>query len=335
MAIEPSELAAVDLVAGIESSRLDPPARRMHRLDLPADHEIIRQGEAADWFALVVDGELTVTRVEHGAAEELAVVGAGSIVGELALLRGRGRVATVTTRTDTSVLTGDREALLMLLHLPEVAARLRELVSLRLAEDAEPVPVIARDGTDMVLRPLRPDDREALEAGIDAMSDESLYRRFFTGGRPSDMIIEHLLHVDYVDHFAWVLAEPDGRHGVGVARYNRVADEPEVAEVAFALLDDQQGHGLGTLMLGALAVAAGTAGIQRLRAEVLAVNRPMRGVLDKAGASWSTVEAGVVGTEVDVGRARALLDAATVARLEHAVREIVTASGLTLARRVT
>ena len=37
MAIEPSELAAVDLVAGIESSRLDPPARRMHRLDLPAD----------------------------------------------------------------------------------------------------------------------------------------------------------------------------------------------------------------------------------------------------------------------------------------------------------
>ena len=87
-------------------------------------------------------------------------------------------------------------------------------------------------------------------------------------------------------------------------------------------------------MLGALAVAAGAAGVERLRAEVLSDNRPMRAVHDKADATWSTVEAGVVATEVDVGRAQAVLDDATIRRLERSVRDIVTASGLVLARRV-
>jgi RimJ/RimL family protein N-acetyltransferase len=334
MPIDPSELSTVDLLQGIELDRLDPVARRLTGRDLPAGCTVIRQGEDAVSFALVVDGELVVTRLEGEVSEELAVVGPGSIVGELALLRERARAATVTTCTDARVLTGDREVLVALLHLPTVAERLRELISLRLAEDAAPVPVRAADGTELALRPLRPDDREGLLAGIDAMSDESLYRRFFTGGRPGEAIIEHLLDVDYLDRFAWVLGEPDGARGLGVARYNRRPDDPNLAEAAFAVVDDQQGHGLGTVMLGALAVAAGAAGIERLRAEVLSDNRPMRAVLDKADATWSTVEAGVVATEVDVGRAQAVLDDATIRRLERSVRDIVTASGLVLARRV-
>jgi RimJ/RimL family protein N-acetyltransferase len=105
--------------------------------------------------------------------------------------------------------------------------------------------------------------------------------------------------------------------------------------VAFAVVDDLQGRGIGTLLLGALATAAAAARIERFRAEVLADNRPMRAVLEKAGAEWSSVEPGVVQTEFDVAAARDLLDAATVARLETAVREIVTAAGLALAHRVT
>ena len=334
MSIEPSELAAVDLFQGIELAELARPARRLTRRDLPLDCSIIRQGEVAESFALVVDGEMVVSRVDEDVDEELAVVGPGSIVGELALLRQRPRSATVTTRTAARVLTGDREALVALLRLPTVAERIRDLVSLRLAEDAEMVRVSTPNGSEVALRPLRPDDRDRLEAGIDAMSDESLYRRFFTGGRPGELMIQHLIDVDYVDHFAWVIGELDGVRGLGVARYNRKPDDPGVAEAAFAVVDEQQGRGLGTLLLGALAVAAGAAGIDRLAAEVFADNRAMRAVLDKADASWSQVEAGIVVTEVDVARARAVLDDATVARLEPAVREIVTAAGLALACRV-
>ena len=334
MAVDLAELASLDLLRGIGEADLTPLARRLTPRDLPTGCTVIRQDELASSFALVVNGELVVTRTTGETSEELAVVGPGSIVGELALLRERARVATVTTRTETRVLIGDRGALLALLHLPAVAERLQELVSLRLAEDAPLVPATTADGVELVLRPLRPDDRDALTTGIEAMSDESLYRRFFTGGRPSEDVIAHLLHVDYVDHFAWVVGESASERGLGVARYNRRSDRPQVAEAAFAVVDAEQGRGLGTLMLGALAVAADAAGIDRLCAEVLADNRPMRAVLDKAGASWESVEAGVVVTEIEVADAIKLLDVDAVERLARSAREIVTAAGLALARRV-
>jgi CRP-like cAMP-binding protein len=333
MPVDPEDLVGLELFEGADGAQLDRVARRLTGRSLPADCRIIRQGDTATTFALVVDGELVVTRDNGDGPEELAVVGPGSIVGELALVRGKTRVASVTTRTDTRVLTGNREALVTLLRVPAVAERLRDLVSLRLAEDADPVPVRTADGTEYVLRPLRPDDGAGLQDGLDRMSDESLYRRFFTGGRPGEMVIEHLLDVDYLDHFAWVVGEPDGVRGVAIARYQRLADDPLVAEAAWTVIDEHQGRGLGTLLLGALATAAAAAGIQRLKAEVLSDNRPMRAVLAKADATWSSVEPGVVETEVDVGRARAVLDEDTVRRIEAAVREIVTAAGLALAHR--
>lgn len=334
MAVEPEDLTHIELLAGLSVDELRPLARRLTRRDLPPDCVVIRQGQAATKFALVVEGQLEVTRDEGHGDELLAVVGPGSIVGELALLRRRTRVATVASRSPATVFAGDREALVTLLHLPAVADRLRSLVSQRLAEDASPVVVHAADGRPLTMRPLLPSDRAAIEAGIDAMSDESLYRRFFTGGRPSDSVIDHLLDVDYLDHFAWVISEPDAEGGLGVARYHRLADDQETAEAALAVVDGQQGRGLGTVLLGALAAAAGAAGVEHLRAEVLTDNRAMRAVLNKAGATWKTIEPGVVVTDVEVPAARAVLDDETVELLERSVREVVTAAGLALARRV-
>lgn len=342
MAVELSTLIGLDLLAGVDEADLGSLAGQLVHRDLDAGETLIEQDGEAARFALVVAGDLVVTRREHGRDEQLAVVGPGSIVGELALLRGRPRVATVAARTPAQVLTGDRDALIALLELEPVAERLRGLVSRRLAEDASWVRIAGKDGRHLALRPLRPDDRDALKAGIDAMSDESLYRRFFTGGRPSENIVDHLLDVDQLVHFAWVVADADGleeaelhgRPGLGVARYHRLADDPTTAEAAFAVVDGQQGRGLGTLLVGALAAAAGAAGIERLRCEVLADNRPMRAVLDKADASWARVEQGVVVTDVEVAKARSLLDPESVARLERSVREVVTAAGLTLAHRV-
>jgi CRP-like cAMP-binding protein len=328
MAVDAESIRNIELLAGLDQSQLSIVARLLTREALPADQTIIHQGEPARRFALVESGELVVTRVEGGEPEQLAVVGEGSIVGELGLLRNRVRAASVATRTASDVLVGDREGLLALVDVPEVADRLRALVSHRLAEDASPVDLDAPDGTPLILRPLLPADRAALEAGLDAMSDESLYRRFFTGGRPSERIVDHLLDVDYLDHFAWVLGERHSSEGLALARYYRLEEHGTVAEAAFAVIDGHQGQGLGTLLLGVLATAAAAAGVEQLRAEVLTGNRPMRAVLDKAGASWSTIEAGVVVTEVDVDAAQSLLAPNVVARVQHSVQEIVTAAGL-------
>lgn len=337
MAVAVTALEAVPLLEGLGPDALAPLAERLAPIELAPGEPLYRQGDPAAAFSLVVEGELEVSRDDGSGPSRVAVVGPGSVVGELALLRDRARMATVEARGPVSLLQGDAEAFECLLHVPGLDARLRELVRRRLAEDQTPVTVTAADGTELAFRPLVAADRAALVAGIDAMSSESLHRRFFSGGKPSPAVVDHLLDVDYVDHFAWVAGplRPDGSvQGVATARFVRRSDDPTQAEAAFTVADDQQGRGIGTLLLGVLAVAAGIAGLDRLYAEVQRDNRPMRAVLDKAGASWTSLEPGVVATTVDVATARALLDDETAARVAGAVRETITAGGLALARPV-
>ena len=100
--------------------------------------------------------------------------------------------------------------------------------------------------------------------------------------------LRHLTEVDAWDHFAWValLRDPLGRpgSGIGVGRYVRLDDEPTVAEAALTVVDEYQGKGLGTLLLGLLAVAARAAGVARFRAYVLEQNEPVRDLLEALGA---------------------------------------------------
>lgn len=69
---------------------------------------------------------------------------------------------------------------------------------------------------------------------------------------------------------------------VGVGEFH-VADDPEQAEVAFAVSDDQQGHGIATLLLEDLAVIAECVGLRRLVAKTLPGNTAMQLVFRTAG----------------------------------------------------
>src|SRR6266571_4119319 len=143
-----------------------------------------------------------------------------------------------------------------------------------------------RDGTRILVRPVVPEDKPLLVKGLTRLSPESRFRRFMA---PIHMLttaeLKYLTEIDYVDHFAWLALlrdRPD--YAVGVGRYVRLADEPTVAEPAITVADELHGKGLGTLLLGLLAVAARAAGIERFRAFVLEENRPMREILGELGA---------------------------------------------------
>jgi hypothetical protein len=69
--------------------------------------------------------------------------------------------------------------------------------------------------------------------------------------------------------------------GVGVARFVRLADRPDVAEAAVVVVDELQGRGLGSLLLRALTTAARLRGVAHFRAEVLPENQPMRDLLQR------------------------------------------------------
>jgi RimJ/RimL family protein N-acetyltransferase len=146
-----------------------------------------------------------------------------------------------------------------------------------------------RDGRKIEIRALQPTDRDALEAAVERMSDESIYRRFFSPKRHfSEREIDYYTRVDFVNHVALVavLAEGKERLIVGAVRY--VVTEAGTAEVAFAVDDAHQGLGIGGLLMQHLTVIARGAGLKRLIAEVLAGNTPMLKVFEKSGLRVGT-----------------------------------------------
>jgi GNAT superfamily N-acetyltransferase len=139
------------------------------------------------------------------------------------------------------------------------------------------------DGTPVLFRRVRPDDRELLRAGFDQLSPDSRYLRFFTRTASlSDEDLAYLCDVDGWNHFALgAMIDSDEPMGVGIARFVRDPDHPELAEPAVAILDDYQGHGLGTALVLRLADAARERGIREFRFDIIKDNDRMRNLLEE------------------------------------------------------
>jgi RimJ/RimL family protein N-acetyltransferase len=159
-----------------------------------------------------------------------------------------------------------------------------------------------RDGEQILIRPIRPEDREELAAGMERLSPESRYRRFFTptsGLSPSELT--YLTEVDHHDHEALVALEPETEHGIGVARFVRSADDAETAEVAVAVADSWHNRGVATALLARLTERAREEGVRRFSAEVLADNRPMLELIGELGdVAARRLDQGSVEVEVEL-----------------------------------
>jgi RimJ/RimL family protein N-acetyltransferase len=291
---------------------------------------LAREGEPGETFGLVLDGTVSVTREAPAGDRLLDEVGPGSILGELAVLRNRPRTATLTAKDTVLLAVGDREALELLLHIPVVYDRVRRLASARLARDLRPVPAFLKDGTGVLLRPLLPLDRGAFGAEVYRLSEGSLRRRFFSAQPPSQEMIDYLVDIDYVDHFAWLAVDGvDHQKGLATARFVRLADHSS-AEVAFGTSEGYHGRGLATLLLGALGVAAEEGGIDILVGHVLEENAPMRAVFAKADARSFFDEPGVLRVTMQSSAAAGILNPDLRSELAAAVHDIVTAASLAL-----
>src|SRR5579863_4585744 len=144
---------------------------------------------------------------------------------------------------------------------------------------------ILRDGGSIHIRALRPDDRERLLDHFKGLSQQSRYYRFFGLKRSmSDAELVRLTQLDFVAHVGLVatLRDTTDEHFIGVARYIRNAD-PTHAEVSFAVLDEHQGRGIGSLLLDHLSRVARARGIVELEADVLGDNNRMLEVFAKSG----------------------------------------------------
>jgi len=143
-----------------------------------------------------------------------------------------------------------------------------------------------RDGTKLQVRPIAPEDEPLLHEAVSAMSERTVYLRFFSPmKRLSDAMAHRLAVVDYNDRFALVAttSRPTGKSRIiGVARYDRAAGT-DAAEVAVAVIDKFQRRGLGGSLLAILANVARDHGIKTFSLIVLPENSEMLGLLRKMG----------------------------------------------------
>jgi acetate---CoA ligase (ADP-forming) len=142
--------------------------------------------------------------------------------------------------------------------------------------------VALRDGTTIRIRPIKPDDGDGLQAMVARMSRQTVYHRFFqikTQLEPEE--VESFTNIDYVDHMALVATRGD--EIIGVGRYWRDDSSPDIADVAFAVVDAEQGKGIATRLVRYLTAYADEQGISAFRASVLADNHVMIRVFRNAG----------------------------------------------------
>ena len=145
-----------------------------------------------------------------------------------------------------------------------------------------------RNGEQIEIRALRPQDRDDLMAAVDLTSSDSLYRRFFAVRRHFTETEESFyLNVNFVSHVALIAVANENGQPIIIAGGRYVVGEPGQAEVAFTVIDKYQGRGVGAALLRHLAMIARQAGLRELVAYVLPDNRAMLKVFEKSGLKYT------------------------------------------------
>ena len=152
-----------------------------------------------------------------------------------------------------------------------------------------------RDGRTITIRAQRPEDLDGWRAALARTSAETRYFRFFAakarGFRErSPLFSRHRLRQ------ACRAGRGCGRKRsptlIGGGRYYVV--EPGKAEIAFGLVDEYQGKGIGSALIRHLAAIGREAGLRELVAEVLSDNLPMLRVFERSGLAMDTRREGAV-----------------------------------------
>jgi len=148
----------------------------------------------------------------------------------------------------------------------------------------------------LLVRPVRPDDRELLRRAFRQLTPKSRYRRFFSPiSQLSESQLQYLTEIDYRNHFAWVGILVDERETplVAAGRWIRMEERPETAEAAVVVVDQYQRRGIGRAVLEILAGSALKLGVREFAALVQADNLPMLRILEAIEAVPAGSDAGI------------------------------------------
>ena len=133
--------------------------------------------------------------------------------------------------------------------------------------------VTLRDGASITVRPVAPEDKPLLVDVFGRLTEESRYWRFFMNLRAlSPAMLADFTEVDHSDHEAVIAIDASSGRALGVARYGRLSEDPEAAEVAVAVVDDWHRRGVARTLLAELSARAQQEAVRRFVAIVRADN---------------------------------------------------------------
>lgn len=146
-----------------------------------------------------------------------------------------------------------------------------------------PLIVILFDGSQVTLRFIRSDDKEAILAFHARLSMESRFLYYhYSKGELTEKDLSDYCDLDQYNNLALVVEKQNGEHKhiIAVGRFYRLPCSI-TAEIAFAVQDSEQKKGLGTILLKHLARLAWERGIHYFSGEVLRQNRRMLSIFNK------------------------------------------------------
>ena len=146
------------------------------------------------------------------------------------------------------------------------------------------------DGTDITIRPIRPEDAEIEHIFVLKLSDESKYFRFMgVVHELTPAMLARFTQLDYSREMALIAVtlEEGCEVEIGVARFS-INPDGDSCEFALVVADSMQGKGLGYKMMTSLMDAARSKGLRVIEGEVLENNRNMLQLMARMGFAVET-----------------------------------------------
>jgi len=146
------------------------------------------------------------------------------------------------------------------------------------------------DGTDITIRPIRPEDADIEVRFVRELSEESKYFRFMNSMQElTEAMVVRFTQLDYSREMALIaVTEEDGQEvELGVARF-AINPDGDTCEFALVVADRIQGKGLGQKLMGALMEAARAKGLKTIEGEVLSNNHNMLKLVRRLGFDSKT-----------------------------------------------
>jgi RimJ/RimL family protein N-acetyltransferase len=149
-------------------------------------------------------------------------------------------------------------------------------------------PARLRNGTAVLIRNIRPDDRRRIVEAFHKLDPASIYTRFFSAKKElSEADLGRIEAADFERAVVLVATLPSGADetiiGGGAYTVLERPGEPNTAELSFTVEEDYHGQGLSGLFMRLLTQIGRERGIRRFEAEVLAGNQAMLKVFQRSG----------------------------------------------------